>query len=104
MGMLQAQVMDTLWDLGEGTVHQIRDEMLKTDKEIAYTTVLSTLQRLEKSGWVKHRTQGRMYVYHPLKTRKQTLVTSLKMLVGRIFVTLQPIAVNGCEFWSSSIV
>lgn len=85
LGTLQAQVMDTLWDLGEGTVHQIRDEMEKTNKDIAYTTVLSTLQRLEKAGWTKHRTEGRIYVYFPVKTRKQTLAVSLKKLVRRIF-------------------
>lgn len=85
LGTLQAQVMDTLWDLGEGTVHQIRDEMEKTNKDIAYTTVLSTLQRLEKAGWTKHRTEGRIYVYIPVKTRKQTLAVSLKKIVRRIF-------------------
>jgi BlaI family transcriptional regulator, penicillinase repressor len=85
MGVLQAKVMDALWDLGEGTVHQIRDELAKVDKDIAYTSVLSTLQKLEKAGWVKHRSQGRMYAYSPTKNRKQTLTASLKKIVKRIF-------------------
>ena len=29
MGVLQAKVMDALWDLGEGTVHQIRTNWQK---------------------------------------------------------------------------
>lgn len=30
LGTFQAHVMDTLWDLGEGNIHQIRDPVLLT--------------------------------------------------------------------------
>jgi BlaI family transcriptional regulator, penicillinase repressor len=85
LGVLQSKVMDVLWELGEATVHQVRDELEKIHKDIAYTTVLSTFQKLEKAGWVKHKTQGRMYLYSAVKGKKQTLATSIKRLVGRVF-------------------
>ena len=64
LGDLQSAVMNAVWDLGEATVVQVRDR-LAADKELAYTTVLSVLQKLEKAGWLKHRTDGRSYVYLP---------------------------------------
>jgi BlaI family penicillinase repressor len=85
LGVLQSRALDVLWELGEATVHQVRDALEKTHGDIAYTTVLSTFQKLEKAGWVKHRPEGRMYVYSATQPKKKTLASSINRLVARVF-------------------
>jgi BlaI family penicillinase repressor len=85
LGRLQSRTLEVLWALGEGTVHQVREELAKKDKALAYTTVLTTLQKLEKAGWVHHRPEGRSYVYIPAATKPESLTASTLRLVKKAF-------------------
>jgi predicted transcriptional regulator len=84
LGELQLAVMTVVWDLGEATVAQVR-ERLATDKDLAYTTVLSVMQKLEKAGWIKHRSDGRSYVYLPRRSRNDAERTALRQFTERAF-------------------
>ena len=84
LGDLQSAVMNAVWDLGEATVVQVRDRLV-SDKELAYTTVLSVLQKLEKAGWLKHRTDGRSYVYLPKRSRDDAGKSALRQFSERLF-------------------
>lgn len=84
LGELQSAVMNAVWDLGEATVVQVRDR-LAADKELAYTTVLSVLQKLEKAGWLMHRTDGRSYVYLPKRSRDDAGKSALRQFTERLF-------------------
>ena len=84
LGELQSAVMNAVWDLGEATVVQVRDR-LASDKELAYTTVLSVLQKLEKAGWLKHGTDGRSYVYLPKRSRDDAGKSALRQFTERLF-------------------
>lgn len=84
LGDLQAAVMEVVWDLGEATVGQVRDR-LTGEKELAYTTVLSVLQKLEKAGWLKHRAEGRSYVYLPRRSRSDAGRSALRKFTERMF-------------------
>ena len=61
LGELQRSVLETVWDLGEASVHQVRERLNRT-KQLAYTTVLSAMQKREKAGWLDHRTEGKSYM------------------------------------------
>ena len=84
LGTLQAAALEAVWALGEATVHQVREELAK-DRPLAYTTVLTALQKLEKAGWLTHRVEGRSYVYLPTTTRPQSVSASALRLVKRSF-------------------
>jgi predicted transcriptional regulator len=84
LGELQLAVMNVIWDLREATVSQVRDQ-LTTDRELAYTTVLSVMQKLEKAGWLKHRAEGRNYVYLPRRSRSDAERTALRQFTERAF-------------------
>ena len=60
-------------------------EKLAEDKELAYTTVLSVLQKLEKAGWIKHRTDGRSYIYLPRKSRSDAGRSAVRQFTERMF-------------------
>ena len=55
-------VMAILWRLGSATVADVRDEL---EEDLAYTTVLSALQTLERKGFVRPEPEGRAYRYFP---------------------------------------
>lgn len=60
---LQLSVMKALWEVGEGGVSEIVASLAADGKELAPTTVATMLQRLSKQGWVKHRKNGRQFLY-----------------------------------------
>jgi len=84
LGELQKCVMETIWELGEATVGQVRDR-LNREPPPAYTTILSVMQKLEKAGWLTHRASGRSYVYLPTRSRDEAGTTTLRTFIDRVF-------------------
>ena len=84
LGELQKAVMETVWELGEGTVRQVL-ERLEREPEPAYTTILSVMQKLEKAGWLSHRPEGRSYVYLPTRSREEAGSKTLRAFIDRAF-------------------
>lgn len=93
MGTLQRRVMETLWRIGEGSVHDVLDAFPAgknagkdgDDKPPAYTTVLTVLQKLREAGWVTSRTEGRSHVFEPVRSREQEGARTIRGLVDRVF-------------------
>jgi predicted transcriptional regulator len=70
-GELEAVVMDRIWNRdGTTTVRDIFDE-LADEREIAYTTVMSTMDNLHTKGWLARERDGKAYRYWPTLTREQ---------------------------------
>ena len=84
LGELQRAVIEVVWELGEASVHQVRKQ-LALKKKLAYTTVLTALQKLEKAGWLRHRNEGKTYIYIPTRTREEAGANSVQKFMERIF-------------------
>lgn len=74
-GELEAVVMDRLWDSmdtaeGTSTVRAVFEQLRQT-REIAYTTVMSTMDNLHRKGWLSRKRQGKAFLYWPMLTREQ---------------------------------
>lgn len=70
-GELEAVVMDRLWNrTGESTVREVFDE-IADDREIAYTTVMSTMDNLHRKGWLARVRQGKAFSYWTTLTREE---------------------------------
>jgi predicted transcriptional regulator len=70
-GDLEATVMERVWDHGDGaTVREVFEELADT-RQIAYTTVLSTMDNLHRKGWVRRDREGKAYRYWPTMTREE---------------------------------
>jgi predicted transcriptional regulator len=70
-GDLEAVVMDLVWAAdGVITVRDVLEE-LQRDREIAYTTVQSTMDNLHRKGWLTRHREGKAYLYTPRLTREQ---------------------------------
>ncbi|MDJ0837872.1 MAG: BlaI/MecI/CopY family transcriptional regulator [Acidobacteriota bacterium] len=80
----QMAVMRVLWQKGEASAAQVH-EALQTERPQAYTTVSTTLSRLEKRGIVTHRGEGRQYFYRALVAEDEVVRAGVKDLVKRLF-------------------
>lgn len=66
LGHLESTVMEILWDQGESNV---RDVAVRLDRPLAYTTVMTTLDRLYKKGLLDRRKSERAFLYSPRLSR-----------------------------------
>jgi predicted transcriptional regulator len=71
-GELEAVIMERIWNRNaqSTTVREIFDE-LAAEREIAYTTVMSTMDNLHGKGWLAREKDGKAYRYWPTLTREQ---------------------------------
>ncbi|WP_078294657.1 BlaI/MecI/CopY family transcriptional regulator [Mycobacterium sp. D16R24] len=71
-GELETVVMDRVWDRGGDTttVREVFDE-LAAERDIAYTTVMSTMDNLHTKGWLQRERDGKAYRYWAALTREQ---------------------------------
>jgi predicted transcriptional regulator len=83
-GQLQRAVIEVVWELGEASVRQVWKRLCRK-KELAYTTILTSMQRLERAGWLKHRVEGKKNVYLPTRTRAQAGAKSVRKFVQGMF-------------------
>jgi predicted transcriptional regulator len=67
-GKLEREVMETVWRLGEVRVRDVHEAF---DGRLAYTTVMTTLDRLHKKGLLERRKLGRAFLYTPRMSRAE---------------------------------
>ena len=60
LGHLEQTALEILWEFGEATVH---DVVARLARPLAYTTVMTTLDRLYKKGLLERRKADRAYLY-----------------------------------------
>jgi len=68
IGPLEITVMEILWETGESSVH---DVVQRLGRPLAYTTVMTTLDRLYKKGLLNRRKDDRAFLYAPRSTKAE---------------------------------
>ncbi len=81
---LELECLKALWTLGQGNVKDVR-EILTHNRKLAYTTVMTVLDRLEKRGRVERSKQGRRFVYSPAVSRDTLRRLAVDALLGDFF-------------------
>jgi BlaI family penicillinase repressor len=79
----EEQVMQILWDLGEGLVKDILDRF--DEPKPARNTVSTVVRILEKKGFVGHKDYGKVFVYYPLVQKKEYSGKQLFGLMNNYF-------------------
>jgi len=77
-------LMKILWRRGRATVRDVYEELRQT-RQVAYTTVMTMLNVLEKKGHLAKRAEGRSYVYAPVRTKQRVLGAMVREFVERVF-------------------
>jgi predicted transcriptional regulator len=73
-------VLKALWEIGSGSVREVHERMCPGG-ELAFNTVQTILRIMEEKGLVRHRAEGRTFIYEPTYSRDK--VTS--RLLHRVF-------------------
>jgi predicted transcriptional regulator len=81
-GERELDVMGVLWELGSGTVAEVRDAL---PTPLAYTTVLTILRNLEAKGVLRHEGEGKAHRYFPVVQRVAARRNALSRLVDKLF-------------------
>jgi predicted transcriptional regulator len=68
LGHLETTVMEILWEQGASNVHDVSRHLARP---LAYTTVMTTLDRLYKKGLLDRQKQDRAFLYTPLYSRRE---------------------------------
>ncbi|MCL4482994.1 MAG: BlaI/MecI/CopY family transcriptional regulator [Bacteroidetes bacterium] len=79
----EEQVMQILWEMGEGLVKDILDRF--DEPRPARNTVSTVVRILEKKGFVGHKDYGKVFVYYPLVLKKEYSGKQLLGLMNNYF-------------------
>ena len=84
---LQLDIMNALWERGEASVEELR-AALRPARDLAHSTVSTLLSRLEKKGIVRHRPDGRQFLYSSAIDAarvQRSVMTGLSQTLDRLF-------------------
>lgn len=79
----ELDVMNVLWERGSATVSEVLE---KLQDELAYTTVLTILRRLEEKGHVRHDADGKAHRYLPLVRREEAQDSAIQRVTRKLFL------------------
>jgi BlaI family penicillinase repressor len=81
---LELLCLRALWSLGEGNVRAVQDVVAES-RPLAYTTIMTVLDRLVRKGMLARRKVGRSFAYAPQSTRDDARRAALRELVEGYF-------------------
>ena len=89
LGPLESEILEIVWHLKTATVKNVHDIILQDpNRELAYTSVTTVLQRLTQKGWLKCSKKGRAFSWQALVSREQAqAIRSYEKLNGFLAVS-----------------
>ncbi len=83
-GELEQAVMDILWSRSESlSVRDVHD-LISAERDLAYTTVMTVLDRLAKKGLALRNLDGRAWLYRPASSRADEVASEVLELLNRL--------------------
>jgi len=79
----ELRLMDVLWNRRRATVGEVTEAL--PPPPIAYNTVLTTMRILEQKGYVRHKEEGRAFVFEPLVEREEAAKSAVGQLLSKFF-------------------
>ena len=70
-GELEATVMDLLWSRPDPATVRDVQSALEPERPLAYTTLMTVMDRLHSKGWLTRTMEGRAYSYQPTATKEE---------------------------------
>ncbi len=66
----ELDILKVLWEIGSGSVREVHERLCPSG-ELAFNTVQTLLRIMEDKGLVRHRAEGRTFIYSPCHSREQ---------------------------------
>jgi predicted transcriptional regulator len=83
LGSLESELMERIWARGETSVRDLHAEFAE---RLAYTTVMTTLDRLFKKGLLDRRKQGKAFFYMPRMSEAEYQTSLTRHLLGMVLL------------------
>jgi predicted transcriptional regulator len=80
----ELRIMRILWERGESLVSELVAAMPESTP-LAYTSVLTTVRILEQKGYVRHRQEGRAFIYRPCIAERDASRSEIRHMLDRFF-------------------
>jgi predicted transcriptional regulator len=84
LGESEMEILHHVWALGEATVAQVRERILK-DRKVAYTTVMTIMKNLNDKGFLKYYKDGNTYVYSARIEPEEVQSNLVSGLIDKVF-------------------
>jgi predicted transcriptional regulator len=79
----QQEIMEIVWQRGEVTATEVR-RILSRRRKVARNTVRTLLERMEDKGCLKHRAEGRTFLYTAARPRHDTIGQKVREIVETV--------------------
>jgi BlaI family transcriptional regulator, penicillinase repressor len=79
----QREIMEIVWERGELSASDVR-AILSQTRELARNTARTLLERMEQKGWLKHREDGRTYLYSAAQPRPAAIGQAVLNVVDHV--------------------
>jgi predicted transcriptional regulator len=80
----ELRLMKLLWARGESAVGDLVAAMPPAEM-LAYNSILTTVRILEKKGYVRHRQEGRAFLYTPCVAEQDAERSEIRYIMQRLF-------------------
>ena len=80
----ELEIMKVVWRKGPATVRDVYEDLLG-HRRIAYTSVMTMMNVLERKGHLRKSQEERAYVYEPTSPQKRVLSSMVGEFVDRVF-------------------
>lgn len=82
---LELQFLKILWEKAPQPVRDIRDALANAGRDIAHTSVITTLNTMVKKRFLTRRKEGKGFLFSPRVTREHVSKSVLGDVVNRVF-------------------
>lgn len=79
----QSEIMEIVWERGEISATEVRRVLSRT-RPVARNTVRTLLERMEQKGWIRHREDGRTFLYAAAQPRRATIGHKVREVIDTV--------------------
>jgi predicted transcriptional regulator len=80
----ELEIMKVVWARRSATVRDVYED-LRARRRVAYTTVMTMMNILERKGHLRKRAEGRSFVYQPARPKRQVVGAMVREFLDRVF-------------------
>ena len=92
-GELQLAIMKVVWEQQPVSVSDVLTALNQKKRHLAYTTVMTILNRLTEKGWLKAEKQGRAFLYRAAYSREEAEATAVGEVVRALLNDFGDVAI-----------
>jgi BlaI family penicillinase repressor len=79
---LENEVMQAVWETGPCSVEAVHQNISR-NRRLKETSTRTLLRRLEQKGYLRHKTEGRAYIYRAVEPARNLAARAVRQIIDR---------------------